>query len=156
MASSDDPTTTAACRCEGGCERDADAGAELCRSCAASGCTAAPSRGRVERVDGVHDTYPHARWVTWRTYLDGKLLGNATSEAEGWRWITDMVKLEAAAVVECDAEMWSPHDDEASLGVCHDPATHDALCTDGRWHPRCARHVPQVVAAQADRVRERK
>lgn len=53
------------------------------------------ARGRVERLEGEHDNYPNRRWVTWPTYLDGELLGNAVDEAEGWRWIADMLKLEA-------------------------------------------------------------
>lgn len=55
---------------------------------------ASKSRGRVERLDGWNETR-HTRTVTWRTYLDGKLLGNAYSEEEGWRWIDDMLKMEA-------------------------------------------------------------
>ena len=52
------------------------------------------ARGRVERLDGWNDTR-YVPTLTWRTYLDGELLGNACDEAEGWRWITDMLRLEA-------------------------------------------------------------
>ena len=53
---------------------------------------------------------------------------------------------------KCDAEVYSRFDDEIPDYICHDPATYDALMTDGRWHPRCDKHVPAVVAAQTDRV----
>lgn len=40
---------------------------------------------------GPRDGWP---WTTYPTYLDGVLLGNACDEAEGWRWVEDMIRME--------------------------------------------------------------
>ena len=54
------------------------------------------SAATVERIDGCDDTYPNRRWTTWRVTYKGHLLGNAVDEAEGWRWVEDMRRMEAA------------------------------------------------------------
>jgi hypothetical protein len=52
---------------------------------------------------------------------------------------------------KCDAELYEGYDEY--YGTCGEPATHDVLCSDGRWHSRCESHVLQPFSGA--RVRER-
>jgi hypothetical protein len=63
---------------------------------------APPGGTGVVRIDGWDldpDLYgtgrPNRATVTWQTWLDGELLGNAVTEEEGHRWIEDMRKTSA-------------------------------------------------------------